>query len=77
FYYTFINNIIIFSNNKNDYIKYLKTIFELFIYKGITILLKKSFLGFLNVELLKFRIDSLGLFNTKDRIIVFKALKFL
>ncbi|AEO59605.1 hypothetical protein MYCTH_2067066, partial [Thermothelomyces thermophilus ATCC 42464] len=64
YYYTFINDIVIFLDIAEDYIRYLKTIFNLFRKKNIAISPTKLYIGYLNVELLGFRVDSLSLINT-------------
>lgn len=69
---TFIDDIVIYSDNLEDYKKYLRKIFKLFISKNIAISPSKSFVGYLNVELLGFRVDRFGLSNTADRIAAYK-----
>jgi len=76
FYYTFIDNIVVFSDTFNDYIKHLDDVFRLFTSKNISILPKKLYLGYLLVELLSFYIDSLGLNTTASRLKAFKKLEF-
>ena len=77
YYKAFINNIVIFSNNIEQYKQYLKTIFQLFLSKNIAILPVKSYIVYLDIELLGFRINSLGLTTTKERVIAFRNLAFL
>ncbi len=60
----FIDNIVIFSNIAKEHLRYLETLFSLFVEKNIAILAAKSFIGYPNVELLGFRVNSLGLTTT-------------
>ncbi|AEO54547.1 hypothetical protein MYCTH_2053156, partial [Thermothelomyces thermophilus ATCC 42464] len=64
----YLNDILIFSKTIDKYQKYIKnstryTIFNLFYKKNIIILPTKLYIGYLNVELLSFCIDSPGLTN--------------
>jgi hypothetical protein len=59
--YIFINDIIIYSDNTEDYLRYLNRLFKLFSNKNITIVPTKLYIGYPNIELLGFRIDNLGL----------------
>ena len=77
YYKAFIDNIIIFSNNVEQYKQYLKTIFWLFLSKNIAISPAKSYIAYLDIELLGFRVNSLGLTTTKERVIAFCNLAFL
>ncbi|KAL2017179.1 hypothetical protein VTK56DRAFT_2499 [Thermocarpiscus australiensis] len=72
----FIHDIVIFSDNAEDHIKHLRTIFALFRSKNIAISPKKSYIGYPNVELLGFRVDGLGLITTEHRVQAFKDLAF-
>ncbi|KHE85151.1 hypothetical protein GE21DRAFT_1206905, partial [Neurospora crassa] len=72
----FINNIIITSNTLEEYLKYFKSIFNLFIKKGILISLKKLYLSYPNVKLLNFKVDTLRLTTITKHIITFKNLIF-
>ena len=73
----FINNIVIFSNNVEQHEQYLKTIFQLFLSKNIAISPIKSYIAYLDVELLGFCVNSLGLTTTKEHVIAFRNLIFL
>ena len=64
----FIDDIIIFSDDFGFYKQHLETIFALFEAKRIALSPTKSFIGYPNVELLGFYVDSLGLSTTEDRI---------
>lgn len=76
YYKTFINNVIIFSNSFSKYIQQLHTIFKLFNNKNIKVSLKKSFLGYPNVDLLGFKINGFGLIIITKRVKAFRKLKF-
>ena len=73
----FIDDIIIFSDNVEQYKQYLKTIFRLFLSKNIAILPAKLYIAYLDVELLGFRVNSLGLTTIKEHIVAFYNLAFL
>ena len=77
YYKAFINDIIIFSNNVEQYEQYLKTIFQLFLSKNIAISPIKLYIAYLDVELLGFRVNSLGLTTTKECVVAFYNLAFL
>ncbi|KHE79304.1 hypothetical protein GE21DRAFT_1221286, partial [Neurospora crassa] len=51
-------------------------VFDLFILKNIAFSLKKLYITYLNIELLGFKVDTLGLSITDERIIVFRNLEF-
>jgi hypothetical protein len=72
----FIDDIVIYSDTADDHLRHLRTIFALFRKKNIAISPTKSYLGYPNVELLGFRVDSLGLTNTAQRLEAFKKLAF-
>ena len=76
-YRTFIDDIIIFSDTFNDYIKHLEDIFSLFREKNININLKKSYIRYPMVELLEYYIDTLKIHSTENRTQNFYKLKFL
>ena len=77
YYKAFINNIIIFSDYTEQYKQHLKTIFRLFLSKNIAISPTKLYIVYLDIELLGFRVNSLGLTTTKERIVAFRNLAFL
>lgn len=61
----------------DEYIKYLNTIFNLFVLKNIVLSPKKSYLGYPSIELLGFYVNGFGLSITKERFQAFKNLVFL
>ena len=77
YYKVFIDDIVIFSDNIEQYEQYLKTIFQLFLLKNIAISPTKLYIVYLDIELLGFRVNSLGLTTTKERVIAFYNLAFL
>ncbi len=77
YYRTFIDDITIFSDSFKDYIEYLNSIFSLFQEKNIGFNIKKSFIGYLFIELLGFYIDALRMYFIEDRIQSFRQLEFL
>jgi hypothetical protein len=72
----FIDDMIVFSDSAAEHIRHLRTVFKLFQDKNISLSSKKSFLGYPSVELLGFRVDGLGLYNTSDRIKTIRELRF-
>lgn len=72
----FIDDIVIYSETREEHERHLRRIFELFLSKNIAISPSKSFVGYPNVELLGFRVDGLGLSTTADRVKAFKILEF-
>ncbi|KAK1777535.1 hypothetical protein QBC45DRAFT_330490, partial [Copromyces sp. CBS 386.78] len=52
-------------------------VFSFFLFKNITLSLKKSFIIYSNIKFFSFRVDILGLFITKERLEVFYNLEFL
>ncbi|EAQ84379.1 hypothetical protein CHGG_08393 [Chaetomium globosum CBS 148.51] len=72
----FIDDIVIFSNDAEDHLKHLERIFRLFHDKNVAIAPTKSFIGYPSVELLGFRVDSLGLTTTAQRVEAFRNLAF-
>ena len=72
----FIDDIVIYFNSLEEYERYLRRIFKLFLSKNIAISPSKSFVGYPNVELLGFRVDGLGLSITADRVKAFRILEF-
>ncbi|EAQ86812.1 hypothetical protein CHGG_08065 [Chaetomium globosum CBS 148.51] len=72
----FIDDIVIFSNDAEDHLKHLERIFRLFHDKNVAIAPTKSFIGYPSVELLGFRVNSLGLTTTAQRVEAFRNLAF-
>ncbi|KHE82477.1 hypothetical protein GE21DRAFT_1213509, partial [Neurospora crassa] len=72
----YINNIIITFNSIEKHLKYLNTIFSLFISKNIILLPKKSYLKYPNIKLLGFYINNFKLSTTKEHITAFQNLTF-
>ncbi|KHE79239.1 hypothetical protein GE21DRAFT_1221416, partial [Neurospora crassa] len=68
----YINNIIVFSNITEDYLKYLEIIFKLFKDINLNIVLKKSFVAYLFIQLLSYYIDGLSIATTTDRITIIR-----
>ncbi|AEO69980.1 uncharacterized protein THITE_2013508, partial [Thermothielavioides terrestris NRRL 8126] len=76
FIYTYINNIIIASKNIEEYLKYIKTVLNIFNKIYIYISVEKSFIAYLSVRLLSYIVNSEGVAKIDDRIAIFKKLKF-
>ncbi|AEO65780.1 uncharacterized protein THITE_2036388, partial [Thermothielavioides terrestris NRRL 8126] len=72
----FIDDIIIFSNTIDKYIKHLETVFSLFKKKNIFIAFTKSYIVYPSIELLGFYVDRFGLTNTEYYVAAFRNLAF-
>ncbi|AEO63299.1 uncharacterized protein THITE_2039877, partial [Thermothielavioides terrestris NRRL 8126] len=72
-----INNIIIASKNIEEYLKYIKTVLNIFDKVYIYILVEKSFIAYLSVRFLSYIVNSKGVAKIDDKIAIFKKLKFL
>ncbi len=77
FIQAYINNIIIFSNNFNIYVKYIKIIINIFNKGKVYINALKSFVAFLLVQLLKYNINNKNVTKINNRIKIFKKLEIL
>src|SRR6266566_3072364 len=67
---------IIFSDIFNNHIKHLEDIFSLFREKNISINLEKSYIRYPTVELLRYYIDTLGIYSMEDQMQSFYKLEF-
>ncbi|AEO69951.1 uncharacterized protein THITE_2057533, partial [Thermothielavioides terrestris NRRL 8126] len=74
--YVYIDDIIIASKNIEEYLKYIKTVLNIFNKVYIYILVEKSFIAYLLVRLLGYIVNGEGVAKTDDRIAIFKKLKF-
>ncbi|AEO63879.1 uncharacterized protein THITE_2043084, partial [Thermothielavioides terrestris NRRL 8126] len=74
--YTYIDDIIITSKNIEVYLKYIKTVLNIFNKVYIYISIEKSFIAYLLVRLLSYIVNSEGVAKTDNRIAIFKKLKF-
>lgn len=63
----FLDDIVIYSDSAIDHLRRLVTFFALF-HDNITNSPAQSFIRYPNVELLRFRVDSLGLTNISQRV---------
>ncbi|AEO63670.1 uncharacterized protein THITE_2037473, partial [Thermothielavioides terrestris NRRL 8126] len=74
--YTYIDNIIIASKNIEEYLKYVKTVLDIFDKVYIYISVEKSFIAYPSMRLLSYIVNGKGVAKTDDRIAIFKKLKF-
>ena len=72
----FIDDIVIFFKTLSKHLEHLRIIFRLIRNKRISIVLKKFFLRYSSIILLKQRVDSLELITFEEKIVVIKTLKF-
>lgn len=73
----FIDNIIIFFNNFDNYCCYLEIILVFFNKRNISIFFSKFYIRYLLVELFSFYIDSFRFFTIKEYTETFRKLLFL
>ena len=73
----YINDIVIEVRSLINYLLNLKSLFELFVKYNILILSIKIFLDYLNINLLKRRIDLFNLIIAEDKLEVIKIFKYL
>ena len=71
-----MNNVIIDIKSLSKYLVYLRTLFYLFIKYNISISPIKIFLGYLNINLLRRRVNSFGLITTENKLEVIRVLKY-
>ncbi|KAF3764056.1 hypothetical protein M406DRAFT_224929, partial [Cryphonectria parasitica EP155] len=72
----FIDNIVIFSDSFEDYLKHLNIALNIFNRKEISISLTKNYISFLLIKLLSFYINALSLFTTKKCTEAFRKIIF-
>jgi hypothetical protein len=72
----FIDDVIIFSRSAEEHLRHLETILKTFTAKNISINPKKSWIGYPSAQVLGFRVDSLGLSTTAERVASFAKLDF-
>ena len=71
-YYAFatgyIDDIIVFSDNTENYLKYLELILKFFVEINFNIVAKKLFITYPSICLLSYRVDGLGMATITDYI---------
>ncbi|KAK3397985.1 hypothetical protein B0T20DRAFT_354944, partial [Sordaria brevicollis] len=72
----YINNIVIFSDIIEEYFEYFNYVFKLFVLCNLILSPKKNYIIYLNVELLRFRVNILNLFITEEKLKTFRNLIF-
>ena len=72
----YINNIVIFSETKEEHLQYLKEVIEVLDKARVYISTPKSFAIYLLVQLLRYIVNSKGVAKTDNYITIFKKLKF-
>ncbi|KAF3764414.1 hypothetical protein M406DRAFT_260176 [Cryphonectria parasitica EP155] len=72
----FIDNIVIFLDLFENYLKHLNIALNIFNRKGISISPTKSYISFFSVELLSFYINALSLFTIKEYTEAFRKIIF-
>ena len=72
----YVDDMIIFSKTLVEHLQHLRTIFQLFQDRRISLSPTKSFLGYPTVILLGQRVDSLGLTTSEEKLAAISALAF-
>ncbi|KHE80117.1 hypothetical protein GE21DRAFT_1219144, partial [Neurospora crassa] len=66
----YIDDIVVFNDTAEDYLKYLEIILKLFKEINLNIAPKKSFVTYLSIRLLSYYINSLGITIITDCIAI-------
>ena len=72
----YVDNIIIFSRTLEEHMMYLRTIFQLFRDKRVSLALTKSFSTYLSIILLEQRVNSLSISTFAKKIAIITSLRF-
>ena len=72
----YIDDVVIYSKTLESHLTHLVSIFIMFHEVGISVNPKKAYLGYLTVQLLGQKVDSLGLSTSKDKLWVISQLEF-
>ena len=72
----YVDDMIAFSKSLPEHLRHLRTLFQLFREKRISLSPTKSFLGYPSVILLGKRVDSLGLTTSEEKLAAISALLF-
>ena len=72
----YVNDIVIFSDNLNDHIKHLRAIFQILKTNNISVNLKKAFLKYFSVTLLKQHVIFFDLSTDEFKLRIIANLKF-
>ena len=73
----YVDDIVIEAKSLIDYLLNLKSLFELFVKYNILISSIKTFLEYLNINLLKRRVNLFDLVIAEDKLEAIKTLKYL
>lgn len=72
----YIDDIVVFSRTLDGHIEHLRTIFQLFREKRVSLSPTKSYLAYPSVTLLGQRVDSLGMSTSAEKIAAITSLRF-
>ena len=72
----YVDDMIVFSKTLEEHLQHLRTLFQLFRDRRISLSPTKSFLGYPTVILLGQRVDSLGLTTSEEKLAAISALEF-
>ena len=75
FAYYYIDNIVIFSDTGPEHIQYLKEIFRALQRINLIINPAKLWMGYDSMELLRFRVDTFGFSNTKEKVKTIRSIR--
>ena len=76
FAHCYMNDIVIFSKTLEKHVSHLTDVFKLFKEKWIVLELKKFFIGYPSVTLLKHWVNSFDLTTATEKITTIHSLKF-
>ncbi len=74
---TYINDVIVFSKTLKKHLEHFTQLFALFEKLNITLKTKKTYFDYLNISLLKQKIDNLDLITTENKLKTIVKLSFL
>ena len=72
----YVDNVVIGAKSFADYLANLRSLFKLFVEHNVSISLTKTFLGYLNINLLGRRVDLFGLAIAEEKLEVIRSLKY-
>ena len=72
----YVNDIIVHFKILRKHLEHLRTLFQMFRTKRISLVVTKSFLAYFSVILLDQRVDSLDMFIIAEKIVVIISLRF-
>lgn len=72
----YVDDVVIYFRTLEEHLQYLRQVFDLFVTAGISVNPFKAFLGYLSIQLLGQKVDSLGLWTAEDKLLAISKLSF-